>query len=120
MLTRNLLIRIAGPTLVVSLVSLGSCITAAFYLHHRQTASLQALDENLWSRRLVADLLGALQSLPGDRPALEDALHRRAGELIGELRRFADNPEESRLVDRLESGFARYLRGREAAVEQRE
>ena len=67
MLTRNLTFRIAGPTLLVSLLFLGSCITAAFYLNHRQSALLRALDENLRSRRLAADLLSALESLPGER-----------------------------------------------------
>ena len=112
MLTRSLTFRIAGPTLLVSLLFLGSCITAAFYLHHRQSALLRALDENLWSRRLAADLLRALESLPGDRPAAEDALHGRIGELIGQAERFADKPEEARLVGRLKDGFDRYLRGR--------
>ena len=112
MLTRNLTFRIAGPTLLVSLLFLGSCITAAFYLHHRQSALLRALDEDLWSRRLAADLLRALEALPGDRPAAEDALHGRIGVLIGQAERFADKPEEARLVGRLKDGFDRYLRGR--------
>src|SRR3954454_19951098 len=98
MLTRSLLFRIAGPTLFVSLLFLGSCITAAVYLHHRQSASLRALDENLWSRRLAADLLRALEALPGDRSAAEDDLHRRVGELIAQARQHADKPEEGRLV----------------------
>ena len=112
MLTRNLTYRIAGPTLLVSLLFLGSCTTAAFYLHHRQSALLRALDEDLWSRRLAADLLRALESLPGDRPTDEDALHGRIGVLIGQAERFADKPEEARLVGRLKVGFDRYLRGR--------
>ena len=112
MLTRNLTYRIAGPTLLVSLLFLGSCTTAAFYLHHRQSALLRALDEDLWSRRLAADLLRALESLPGDRPTAEDALHGRIGVLIGQAERFADKPEEARLVGRLKAGFDRYLRGR--------
>ena len=40
MLTRSLLFRIAGPTVFVSLLFLGSCMTAAVYLHQRQSASL--------------------------------------------------------------------------------
>src|SRR4051812_2089491 len=112
MLTRSLLFRIAGPTLFVSLLFLGSCITAAVYLHHRQSASLRVLDENLRSRRLAADLLRALEALPGDRPAVEDAPQGRIGELIRHAKRFADKPEEARLVGRLEGGFGRYVRGR--------
>ena len=65
----------------MSLLFLGSCITAAFYLHHRQSASLRALDEDLGSRRLAADLLRAMEALPGDRPGEEDALHGRIGVL---------------------------------------
>jgi two-component system sensor histidine kinase HydH len=120
MLTRSLLFRIAGPSLFVSLLFLSSCITAAVYLHHRQSASLRALDENLWSRRLAADLLRALEALPGDRSTVDDTLHRRVEELIGQARRFADHPEEGQIVDRLEEGFAHYLRIRQASSAGRE
>lgn len=119
MLTRSLLFRIAGPSLFMSLLFLGSCVTAAVYLHHRQSASLLALDENLRSRRLAAELQRALEALPGGSPAVEEAARVRVGELIGRARGFADKPEEGRLVGRLEEGFARYLRSQRAdAAEQ--
>src|SRR3954454_19131495 len=116
MLTRSLLFRIAGPTLFVSLLFLGSCITAALYLHHRQSASLRVLDENLWSRRIAADLLRALDdlaALPGDRAAEADALHGRIGGLLAQARQYADHQEEARLVGRLEESFGQYLRRRQ-------
>ena len=72
MLTRNLTLRIAGPTLFVSLLFLGSCITAAFYLHHRQSASLRALDEDLGAAGWRPTSCRALEALPGDRPADEE------------------------------------------------
>src|SRR3954447_2250615 len=111
MLTRGLLFRIAGPTLFVSLLFLGSCITAALYLHHQQSASLRVLDENLWSRRIAADLLRALDdlaALPGDRAAEVDALQERIGELLAQARQFADQREEAGIVSRLEGSFGRY------------
>src|SRR3982750_1759754 len=117
MLTRSLLFRIAGPTLLVSLLFLGSCLTAAIYLHHRQSASLRVLDENLWSRRIAADLLRALAdlgTLPGDRPAGAEALQERIDGLLAQARQFADQREEARLVGRLEDRFGRYLRLRQA------
>jgi two-component system sensor histidine kinase HydH len=114
MLTRSLLFRIAGPSFFMSLLFLASCITAAVSLHHRQSASLRALDENLRSRRLAADLLRALEAFPGGSPAVEKAAHRRVGELIGQARRLADKPEEARLVGRLEEGFARAPRNQRA------
>lgn len=119
MLTRSLIFRIAGPSFLMSLLFLGSCVTAAVYLHHRQSSSLLALDENIGSRRRATDLLRALEALPAGSPAAGEGAQRRVGELIGRARRFADKPEESRLVGRLEEGFTRYLRSQPAdAVEQ--
>ncbi|MBV8431784.1 MAG: hypothetical protein JO244_11505 [Solirubrobacterales bacterium] len=113
MLTRSLLIRIAGPTLFMSLLSLGSCITAAIYLHHQQSASVRVLEEAISSRRIAADLLKALDdlaALPADRWGEAGALHGRILALLARARQGVDKPEEARLVGRLEDGFGRYLR----------
>jgi two-component system sensor histidine kinase HydH len=107
MLTRSLLFRIAGPSLLVSLLFLGSCVTAALYLHQRQSASLRVLDENLMSRRVAADLLLALEHLPGEDP---EAQAERVAGLLALFRRYADQSEEARLSVRIEEGFARYRR----------
>lgn len=120
MLTRSLLIRIAGPTVFVSLLFLGSCITAAIYLHHQQSGSVLVLDEAISSRRIAGELLKALDvlaALPLDRQEHEaDALRRRIEGLLAEARRGVDKPEEARLVDRLEGGFERYLRQKDARI----
>src|SRR3954447_25721372 len=113
MLTRDLLIRIAGPTVFVSLLFLGSCITAAIYLHHQQSASVRVLDEAIASRKLAGDLLkalGDLAALPVDRGDEAGALHGQILGLLAEARRGVDKPEEARLVGRLEDSFGRYLR----------
>jgi two-component system sensor histidine kinase HydH len=109
-LTRSLLFRIVGPTLFVSLLFLGSCLIAALVLHHRQSESLQALDENIRSRQLAAVLLRTLEELADDKTVVGGALLRQqVGELIDKTRQLADKPEERRLVDLLETGFDRYL-----------
>ena len=113
MLTRSLLFRIAGPTLFVSLLFLGSCITAAVYLHHQQSASVRVLDEAIASRRIAGDLLKALDdlaALPVDRRDEAGALHGHDPGLLAQARRGVDKPEEARLVGRLEDSFGRYLR----------
>src|SRR3954453_2666437 len=113
MLTRSLLIRIAGPTVFVSLLSLGSCITAAIYLHHQQSASVRVLDEAIASRKIAGDLLKALDdlaALPMDRRDEADALHGRILNLLAKARQGVDKSEEARLVGRLEDSFGRYLR----------
>src|SRR5689334_5368192 len=113
MLTRSLLIRIAGPTVFVSLLFLGSCVTAAIYLHHQQSASVRVLDEAIASRRIAGDLLKALDylaALPTDRRDEAVALHGQILSLLAKARRGEDKLEEGRIVHRLEDSFDRYLR----------
>src|SRR3954468_17410514 len=100
MLTRSLLFRIAGPTVFVSLLFLGSCITAAIYLHHQQSASVRILEEAIASRRIAGDLLRALDDLaglPADRWAEAGAQHRHILRLLANARQGVDKSEEARL-----------------------
>jgi two-component system sensor histidine kinase HydH len=114
MLTRALLLRVAGPSLLMSLVFLVSCAAAAMYLSRRQAATVQSLDDSLRSRRIVDELLGDLDALvvialDGSRGAEATDLHAHFRSLLDESRRNLHGPDEARLVDRLEAGFARYL-----------
>jgi len=113
-LTRTLLVRIAGPSLLMSLVFLVSCTVAAVYLSRRQDATVRALDESLRSRRIVDDLLRDLNelvviALHGERSDRETELREHVRGLLKESREAEHGPEESRIVDRLEAGFRRYL-----------
>ncbi|MEO6811962.1 MAG: ATP-binding protein [Isosphaeraceae bacterium] len=113
MLTRGLLFRIAGPTVFVSLLFLGSCITAAVYLHQQQSASVRVLDENINSRRIAAELLKVMDELavlPGDRRAEAETLRERIRPLLSQAKQRSDKREEGRLVGWLESRVDRYLR----------
>ena len=113
MLTRSLLFRIAGPTIFMSLLFLGSCITAALYLHHQQSASVRVLDEAIASRKIAGELLKALDdlaALPADRWGEAGALHGHILGLLARARQGVDKTEEARLVGRLEDSFGRYLR----------
>src|SRR3954454_21721857 len=111
MLTRSLLIRIAGPTVFVSLLFLGSCITAAVYLHHQQSASVRVLDEAIASRRIAGDLLKALDDLAGlsmDGRDEAGAVHGQILSVLARARLGVDKPEEARLVGWLEDSSGRY------------
>ncbi|MDR3621077.1 MAG: ATP-binding protein [Paludisphaera borealis] len=114
MLTRTLLLRIAGPSLLMSLVFLVSCTVAAVYLNRRQAATVRALDDNLRSRRIVDDLLRDLNelvviSLNGERGDRASGLHDHVRDLLKESKQAGHGLEEARIVDRLEAGFHRYL-----------
>jgi two-component system sensor histidine kinase HydH len=113
MLTRSLLFRIAGPTLFVSLLFFGSCITAVVYLNHQQSASVRILDEAIASRQIAEELLKALAELaglPGDLTGEREVLHTRILDGLAAARRGVVTPAEARLMSRLEDGFGRYLR----------
>src|SRR3954453_7923245 len=119
MLTRSLLIRIAGPTVFVSLLFFGSCITAAFYLHHQQSASVRVLDEAIASRKIAGDLLTALDdlaALPADRRDEAGALLGHILGLLAQARQGVDKAEEARIVGQLEDSFDRYLRRKAQAA----
>ena len=90
MLTRSLLFRIAGPTVFMSLLFLGSCITAAFFVHHQQSASVRVLDEAIASRKIAGELLKALDdlaALPADRRDEASALHSHILGLLAHAKR---------------------------------
>ena len=119
MLTRSLLFRIAGPTVFMSLLFLGSCITAALYVHHQQAASVRVLDEAIASRKIAGELLKGLDdlaALPADRRDEARALHGHISGLLAHAKRGVDKAEEARIVDRLEDSINRYLRREAQAV----
>ncbi|WP_254054087.1 sensor histidine kinase [Singulisphaera sp. GP187] len=96
----------------MSVLFLGSCITAAIYLHHQQSTSLRILDEDLQSRQYGADLLRELHdliALPRDRRQEAAPLHKKIQGLLARAKQAADKREEARLVARLEASFDRYL-----------
>ena len=63
MLTRSLLIRIAGPTLFASLLFLGSCFVAGVSLHRRQAEAMRELREGIEGRGDASDPQGALDEV---------------------------------------------------------
>jgi len=59
----NLHLRVAGPTLLVSIVLLGLCIAVAAYLSHQQTSTELTYYENVASVQAAYDLETILHKL---------------------------------------------------------
>jgi two-component system sensor histidine kinase HydH len=119
MLHRNLWLRVAGPTVLVSLMLLASCTAVAIYLHRQEASTAEAFGENVGSRDIARVLETTLRDL---RLALElnasevrrasaqvGALSERVGHLIGAADAAADKPEEKRLVGDLKAAYGDYL-----------
>ena len=108
----NLPLRVAGPTILLSLLLLGLCIAAAAYLYGQQTTSADILGENVSSTQVARDLqntLADLLLLLKGRSEQVDVLHDRIHTQLAEARRLADKEEEARLVGQLQESFAHYM-----------
>lgn len=102
-----------GPIALFALCILVLCSFTALSLFHQQAAVTRVLRENVSSRRAAAELRGCLNvlvELEHRHVETVSDLHTEAQQRIRDVRQFADQPEEQVLANRLEAGFAEYLR----------
>ena len=112
MLKDKIALRIVGPTFLVAVLLLGACATTVIYLIQQQAASANLLRENVGSRRVAQELetsMGDLLALLRTGDHHVDALDDRIRSLLAEARKFADKPEEQKLVNQLDQSFTTYL-----------
>ena len=108
---RSLSLRVAGPTVLMSVLLLGLCTAAAVYLYRQQATTAEILARNVVSRQLdyaletVVDELVTVQREGSDQV---EALHERIQALLAQAQELAETEEERRLVRQLEHSFARY------------
>src|SRR5215472_3641931 len=108
---RNLPLRVAGPTVFVSLLLLGLCTATAVYLYRQQATTAQILEENVVSRKIDHDLETAVGDLIAVHPDGSNqviALHGRIRALLAQVRELTAGEEERSLVRQLEHSFTRY------------
>ncbi len=114
-------LRLVGPIAWTSLLLLALCVSVAVYLYGLQANTAEALGENIGSRRAAADLEESLLDLVAlHRNAVQQVapLHERVEAHLANIRRYADKPEEKKLVDRLTSSFEHYRQTWEALPEE--
>ena len=109
---RNLSLRIAAPTILVSLVLFSLCVTAALFLQKQQVLSEEEQRENVSSVQAARGLETSLKDLI----ALLEDNNDRVGSLqkilrhhLQEVRALAEKEKEKKIVDRLEASMARYF-----------
>jgi len=109
---RNLSLRIAGPTILVSCLLLVVCVTAAVYLYREQASSAKVHGENVGSaqvgNKLKSDVTSLVEAL---REGNEDlgGVHERVKELLDQAMRLADTKQERDLIARLNAALQRYF-----------
>lgn len=97
----NLSLRVAGPTILVSLLLWALCAAAAVYLFIQQSGSAEAFREDVSSTQVAHDLANTLNNLIAllrERSEQVGPLHQRVAEQLQEAELLANKDEEKRLV----------------------
>ena len=114
MLQRHLVLRVAGPTVLVSLLLLGLCTATAVYLYRQQATTAHLLDEHVVSRKIDHELETAIADLMAvhrDESDQVAALHERIQTLLTDIQAMVHTAEERSLVRQLVHSFRRYRQG---------
>src|ERR1051326_3121286 len=101
MFQRHLLLRVAGPTVLVSLLLLGLCTATAVYLYRQYATTASMLDEHVISRKIDHELETAIANLIAahrDRGDAVEVLHERIRTLLTDIQAVASIEEERSLV----------------------
>ena len=109
---RNLSLRVASPTIFVSVLLLGFCTVAAVYLYRQQATMAEMLARNVVSRQLdhaLETVVDELVMVQREGRGQVEAIHERIQALLAHAQAVADTEEERRLVRQLEHSFAQYL-----------
>src|SRR5215510_10154367 len=111
MLQRHLLLRVAGPTVLVSILLLGLCTATAVCLYRQQAITAHMLDEHVVSRKIDHELettINDLIAVHRDGSDRVDALHEQIRTLLTDIQAMAHTEEERSLVRQLTHSFTRY------------
>src|SRR5262249_10377460 len=105
------ILRVAGPTILVSLLLFTACTLSAIILYRLHADTAEGLAEEIESRRKAVEIetsLGNLIHLVRKGSDQVDALNETIEQMIGESETLASTDDEQRLHARLQEGFARY------------
>jgi signal transduction histidine kinase len=108
----SLSLRVAAPTVLVSVLLLAFCIAAVVFLYLEQASSAANLGENVTSAQVAYNLENTLADLEVLLHAGNEqvgALHGRIRQQLDQARRWADKEQEIQLVSQLEDSYRRYL-----------
>ena len=105
------ILRVAGPTILVSLLLFTACTLSAIILYRLHADTAEGLAEDIESRRKAVEIetsLGNLIRLVRKGSDQVDALNETIEQMIGESETLANTDEEQRLHARLQESFGRY------------
>jgi signal transduction histidine kinase len=105
------ILRVAGPTILVSLLLFIACTVSAWILYRFHADTAEGLAEDIESRKKAVEIetsLRNLMSLVRKGSDQVDALNERIEELIKESEALANTDAEMRLHGRLQQSFHRY------------
>lgn len=119
LVTRRFALQLLAPTVLLSLVLVGACLSGVFYLNRLHLNASEVLTENVRSTRAAArletttrELLRLLRSRPLDSRQFEQQVGEQnqiAREMLVEAESLANLERESILVRQIADGLKAYL-----------
>jgi signal transduction histidine kinase len=105
------ILRVAGPTILVSAVLFAACCVSAFFLYRLHADTAEGLAEDIDSRKKAVELettLRSLITLVSKGTDQVDPLNEHLGEMLKEARELANTDVEMELEAKLEATFESY------------
>src|SRR5207249_11530159 len=103
------ILRVAGPTLLVSFILFLACTATAIFLYRMHAETAEDLAEDIDSRQKATEIettLRNLVTLVRNGSDQVDALHGRIYQMLAEARDLANTEREEELEEALEKSFA--------------
>jgi len=106
------ILRVFGPTVLVSLLLFGVCTFAAVVLYRWHARTAEHLTEDIDSRRVAAEIEGALKRLAGQVSRGSDQvgiLHEDIEQMLEKAKEYSNTAEDDELEKELKESFQRYV-----------
>src|SRR5262245_8702713 len=105
------ILRVAGPTVLVSLILFAACTATAIFLYRLHAHSAESLADDIDSRRIAVGMEATLRNLvklvqSGSDGV--DVIHDKLDDLLSQARDLVNSDQEDELVSKLEGSFNRY------------
>lgn len=106
------ILRVAGPTVLVSLLLLGACTASAIFLYRLHASSTQVLSEDLDSLKVAEQIetkLGSLKTKLRAGNFLVEPIHQEIQELLFHASELVNDEKEQEFETQVETQFSEYL-----------
>jgi signal transduction histidine kinase len=105
------ILRVAGPTVLVSAILFAACSVSAVFLYRLHATTAEGLADDIDSRKKAVEIettVNVLDSLVRKGTQDVDGVHDQIGKLLEDAKELANSEREETLEANMEAGFEKY------------